>query len=145
MLKYNGFKNIKAIPIKDIGEDSEKFVFEVEQIVINGVSFFEIGDHFMETSEIIITYHEKKEIHFFFPMKFFKKKSYITVGDHLQNMGFSSIYERKITDLITGWIVKDSSVEKILVNIEGQELPIEKDQSYAFDTKIIIAYHTFPR
>ena len=145
MLKSNGFKNIKSIPIKDVGQNSNKYIFEVEQVVINGVSFFEIGDSFAESSEIIITYHIKQEISIPHTMNFFKKKNYIMVGDQLQDMGFSNIYEREIKDLVTGWITKDGSVEQVLVKIDGQELPIAKNRPYDFDTEIIIVYHTFSK
>lgn len=115
MLKSNGFKNIKSIPIKDVGKHSDKYIFEVEQVVVNGVSFFEIGDSFAESSEIIITYHVKQEITVPYAMNFFKKKHYITVGDQLQDMGFSNIYERKIKDLVTGWITKDGLLAMYLL------------------------------
>ncbi len=145
MLKSDGFKNIKSIPVKDVGQNSDKYVFEVEQVVINGVSFFENSDSFTESSEVIITYHEKREIAVPYAMSFFKKKNYIAVGNQLQDMGFSNIYERKIKDLVTGWITKDGSVEQVLVKIDGQEVPMDKNRPYDFDTEIVIAYHTFSK
>lgn len=145
MLKSNGLKNIKSIPLKDVGLNSDKYIFEVEQVVVNGVSFFEIGDSFAKSSEIIITYHAKQEIAIPYAMNFFKKKNYITVGDQLQDMGFSNIYERKIKDLVTGWVTKDGSVEQVLVKINGQEVPIDKNKPYDFDTEIVITYHNFSK
>lgn len=145
MLKNNGFKNIKSIPVKDVGRNSNKYIFEVEQVVINGVSFFENGDSFTESSEVIITYHTKQEIAIPYAMSFFKKKNYIAVGDQLQDMGFSNIYERKIKDLVTGWITKDGSVGQVLVKIDGQEVPMDKNRPYDFDTEIVITYHTFSK
>lgn len=145
MLKSNGFKNIKSIPIKDVGRNSDKYIFEVEQVVVNGVSFFEIGDTFVESTEVIITYHAKQEITVPYTMNFFKKKNYIMVGDLLQDMGFSDIYERKIKDLVTGWVTKDGSVEQVLVKLDGKEVLINRNQSYDFDTEIVITYHTFSK
>ena len=78
-------------------------------------------------------------------MSYFRKKNYVDVGDQLQGIGFSNVYERKIEDLITGWITKDGSVEQVLVNIDGEELPISKNRFYEFDTKIVITYHTYKK
>lgn len=142
-LKSNGFKRIKSIPIKDVGRNSNKFVYEVEQIVINGISFFEEGDRFPITSEVIITYHMKKEIAIPYHMKHFRRQNYIDVGDQLQDLGFSNIYERKIKDLIIGFITKDGSVEDVFVDTGNGEELINKGELYEYDTKIVITYHTF--
>ena len=48
----------------------------------------------------------------------------LKVGDELESMGFSNIYERKINDLVTGWIKKNGSVEEVLVEINDKEIPI---------------------
>lgn len=145
MLKSNGFTNIKSIPIKDVTSNSNKYLFEVEQVVINGVSFFEEGDTFAEDVSVIITYHDKKEIAMPHQLNHFKRRNYIVVGDELQDMGFSNIYERKIKDLVTGWITKDGSVEQILVKLGNEEVPMQKDRLYEYDVEIIILYHTFNR
>lgn len=58
LIKRNGFVNVKSIPIKDIDDNSTKFRYEVEQVVINGTSFFEIGDAFWDSCEVYITYHD---------------------------------------------------------------------------------------
>ena len=145
LLKSNGYKNIIAIPIKDIDQNSDKYVFEVEQIVINGTSFFEIGDVFIESVQVIVTYHAKKEILIPYTMKYFKKKNYIDVGDYLHNMGFSNVYERKIKNLKLGILKEDGSVEEVLVCDENQEIPFNKNRLYNYDTKIVITYHTFSK
>lgn len=142
-LKSNGFKRIKSIPIKDVGRNSDKFVYEVEQIVINGISFFEEGDRFPITSEVIVTYHMKKEIAIPYHVKHFRRRNYIYVGDQLQDLGFSNIYERKITDLIIGFMTKDGSVEDVFVDTGNGEELMNKGELYEYDTKIVITYHTF--
>lgn len=58
-------------------------------------------------------------------------------------MGFSNIYERKIKDLVAGWVIKDGDVEQVLVNMNGSEVPMNKNQLYEFDSEIVITYHTF--
>ena len=59
ILYNNGFKNIKAIPIKDLGPQNVHRIGEVEQVVINGTSFFESDDMFRYDTQIIVTYHKK--------------------------------------------------------------------------------------
>lgn len=54
----------------------------------------------------------------------------LKVGNELESMGLSNIYERKINDLVTGWIKKDGSVEEVLVEINDKEVPINKNQLY---------------
>lgn len=74
----------------------------------------------------------------------FKNTDHIYVRNCLQNSGFINIYERRIEDLITGWITKDGSVERVLVNA-GYEVPIVKGKSYQYDIKLVICYHTFKK
>lgn len=143
MLRKNGYKNIKAVPVKDIVADGNKDMYEVELTVINGTSFFEIGDIFPENVEVIVTYHLKKQISIPYAMIYFKYKNYIDVGDQLEEMGFSNIYERKIKDLKMGWIIKDGSVEEILVNTDEGEKPFKRNEPYEFDVEIVITYHTY--
>lgn len=140
-LKNNGFCNLKSVPIKDIGRDSTYFLFEVEQIVINGSSFFEEGNIFNENNEIIITYHEKQEILMPFAEKHFRKRNYIDVNQELQTLDFSKICVHAIRDLTTGWFKKNGSVER--VTISGEK--IQKNTVYKYDDKIVIEYHTFKK
>lgn len=143
MLRKNGYKNIKSIPVKDIGVNSTKDLYEVELVVINGTSFFEKGDVFSENAQVLITYHLKQEISIPHAMNQYKRKNYIEVGDQLQALGFSNIYERKIKDLKTGWVIKDGSVEEILVNTTDGEKPYSKNELYEYDIEIVITYHTY--
>lgn len=77
-------------------------------------------------------------------MKFSERKfrgnNYIAVGDYLQELGFLRIYERKIEDLKMGWIVKEGTVEKVIIG--EKEEPIRQNTSYVYDEKIVICYHT---
>ncbi len=140
---YNkAFTNVRAIPVKDIYTGSAYKVGEVEQIVIGGSAFFEKEDNIPYDTEIIITYHEKKEITIPYSAHSLRKKDYITVGDELQSLGFTEIYERPIKDLITGWVKKDGSIEKVSV---GGNSDFKKNSTYKYDTKIVIEYHTFKK
>ena len=141
-LHNNAFNNIKCIPIKDIYTGSRYEVGEVEQVVVNGSQYFTCDDMIPYDAEIIITYHEKKEITVPFNSRFCRKKNYTEIGDQLLELGFTNIYERAIRDLTTGWIVKDGSIEKIVI---GNDESFKKNAVYVYDTEIVIEYHTFKK
>lgn len=143
MLRRNGYKNIKSIPVKDIGVGSTKDLYEVELVVINGTSFFERGDVFLENTEVVITYHLKQEISIPYAIKKYKHKNYIEVEKELQALGFANISERRIKDLKMGWFIKDGSVEEILVRtIDGEKI-YNRKELYEYDIEIVITYHTY--
>ena len=107
MLRKTGFKNIKTFSVKDINDRTPGYYYQVEQVVINGVGYFESGIMFPENAEVYITYHEKQTIRMPFSHNELRRGNYICVGNRLQEQGYTQIYERKIEDLIIGWITKD--------------------------------------
>lgn len=141
-LHNKGFNNIKAIPVKDIYKGSCYQVGEVEQVVINGSSYFNEHDQVPYDSEIIITYHEKKEIVIPFSEHCLRKMNYVEAGDRLQQLGFTEIYEKPIRDLVTGWVKKDGTVEKVII---GGLNPFKKKSIFPYDVEIVIEYHTFKK
>ena len=141
-LKARGFNNVKCFRVEDIDRNSNNFNYQVEQVVVNGLSFFDKGDSFTPNDEVIVTYHLKSKIEFPHFMRFYRQ-NYKTVLKKLDNLGFSNRYSRKIKDLVTGFITPDGAVEKIWVEIDGKEEEIERGESYEFDIPIIVEYHTF--
>lgn len=141
ILKATGFKNIKTFSVKDINDRTPGYYYQVEQVLISGSGFFEYGMCFPENTEVLITYHEKQVIRMPYSEGELKRGNYVSVGDMLQELGFTQIYERKIEDLVTGWIVQEGSVERVLLNGEDEK-PIVKNVSYEYDQKIVICYHT---
>lgn len=141
-LHNKGFNNIKAIPVKDIYKGSCYQVGEVEQVVINGSSYFNEHDQVPYDSEIIITYHEKKEIVIPFSERCLRKMNYVEAGDRLRQLGFTEIYEKPIRDLVTGWVKKDGTVEKVTI---GGLNPFKKNSIFPYDVEIVIEYHTFKK
>lgn len=138
---YNkAFNNMKTISVKDIYVNSPYTDGEVEQVIIGGSSFFQSTDKIPYDTEIIITYHEKKEITIPFSAHSLKKKNYHEVAQQLQSLGFTEIYERSIKDLITGWVTKDGSIESVTI---GESSTFKKNTVYKYDVKIVIEYHTF--
>ena len=140
-LLYNqAFNNIKMIAITDIYVGSSYYVGQVEQVVISGSSYFVVGDHIPYDAEIIITYHIKRQITIPFSERELRKLNYGTVINKLKELGFTEIYEKPIKDLITGWIKKDGTVEKVTI---GKTYPFKRNSVYPYDVKITIEYHTF--
>lgn len=139
-LHNKGFNSIKAIPVKDIYKSSPYCVGEVEQVVINGSSYFNKQDQIPYDAEIIITYHEKREITIPFSERSLRKENYVLAGDKLQQLGFTEIYEKPIRDLVTGWIKRDGTIEKITI---GGVYPFKKNSVFPYDVEIVIEYHTF--
>lgn len=141
ILKKTGFKNIKIFSAKDINDFNPGYSYQVENIAINGIENFVMGMTFPKNSEVCITYREKQAIRMPFSQGELKRENYISVGYRLQDQGFTQIYARKIEDLVTGWIKKEGSVDKVL--LDGDEnRPIKKNAIYDYDQRIVICYHS---
>lgn len=142
LLKETGFNNIQSIPVKDLYVDSVKRVNEVEQVVINGQSWFEEDDMIPYDAEIIITYHMKREIRMPASSRNMRKGNYKNVVQDLFALGFTEIYTKEIDDLVTGWITKDGTVKKITVNNQEE---YKKGSVFDYDVEIVVSYHTFKK
>ncbi len=95
-LMDNGFENITVQALKDVDNNGNHYEFEVFQVSIAGCTSFEKGKTFAYNSDVIITYHAKKEIVIPFQIRSLKRQNYITAGDRLQELGFTNIYERMV-------------------------------------------------
>lgn len=142
LLIENGFTNINSVSINDIYIDTNYSVGEVEQVLIDGSASFQSGDEIPYNTKITITYHEKKRIGIPFSSKSLKKKNHIYVCNTIKNLGFTEIVENPIKDLITGWITKAGSVEKVYIQNEED---FKKNDIFDYDEKITIEYHTFKK
>lgn len=141
-IKESGFTNYEAVPIKDIYEGSDKKIGEVEQVTINGQSRFDTNAMFPYKAQIIISYHAKREIAFPVSSKQICKMTCENLVKELRELGYTEIYTEKITDLVTGWIHKDGSIEYALVN---GKVKYKQGDIFDYDVKIVIAYHTFAK
>lgn len=135
-----GFNNCKAIPVKDIYVGSNKYVGEVEQVVINGQSWVNSGTMVPYDAEIIITYHLKREIEFPFSARQVTKMTFDQVADALVNLGFTEVYTLPLKDLKTGWIKKENSVQQVVIS--GIDA-IKKGMVLEYDKQITVQYHSF--
>lgn len=68
-------------------------------------------------------------------------QNYNDVLKKFQEKGFTNIKLEKIEDLITGWLTKDGSVEKVTVGGDEKYSP---DKWVDANIEVIIYYHTFP-
>ena len=139
-LHNRGFNNIKTIAVKDIYVGSKLDVGEVEKVTVGDRDSFIASDEIKYDTEIIITYHEKKEIEVPFSSRLLHKKDHIEVFGLLKALGFTEVYELAIKDLTTGWIKRDGSVEKVTI---GGNDSFKKNTIHQYDVKIVIEYHTF--
>ena len=139
-LKENGFNNIEVIPLKDIYIDSIYRAGEVDSVTINEESVYAQGDMIPYDAKIKILYHSKRELIFPYSSRFVKKKNCDELLEKLRDIGFTEIELIPIKDLIKGWIVKNNSVEKMLVN---QNENYKKGEIFNFDVPITMFYHTF--
>ena len=141
ILKQAGFVNIKSIAIEDVDNRTHHYVYEVEKVSIAGDSAFHAGHIVPHNAEVIIHYHSKRRIMMPISERKCRRKNYLEIGEYLQELGFSEVYECKIKDLVFGLLTKDGSVENVFIG-DG-ETPIVQGKAYYYDTKIIICYHTY--
>lgn len=141
-LVHDAFSNIKTVPIKDVYVGSEYNVGQVVKVIIGGSSSFREGARIPYDAEIVISYHDKREITVPFSERSFRNMNYVLAGDKLQELGFTEIYKKPIPDLTTGWIRKNGAVEKIVID---DVYPFKKNSIFAYDAEIIIEYHTFKK
>lgn len=134
------FNNIKTISVKDVYTNSEFKDGQVEQISINGSTCFRAGEMTAYDSEIIITYHEKREIVLPFSEKQLKKRNYKEIRNEFTKLGFTNLQTTQLKDLTTGWIKKDGSVERVII---ADNYKFKKDSVYKYDVNIVIEYHSF--
>lgn len=138
-LRNNAFIKIAFIPIKDIYVGSDKKVDEVESVIIAGRKAFAKGEKFPYDSEIQVNYHEKRVIEIPFALRSLRKMNYLEVEDTFRQLGFTNVRENPIRDLVTGWITKDGTIEKITV--AGQE-KVKAGTVFEYDVEIVVDYHT---
>ena len=72
----------------------------------------------------------------------YENENYEQVIKELKDAGFVNIATAENQDLITGWITKDGSVEKVSIN---GNYNFEKGDSFPKNATIVITYHTFKK
>ena len=139
-LKEKGFINVNEQPVQDIYVDNVEENGKVERVIVNAKIDFNKNEKFPYDTPILIIYHTKKKIEFPYSSKQVYKKNCKELVKELKELGFTQIETKKIKDLVTGWIVKDESIEEVIVENSNS---YKQGFSYEYDAKIIIKYHTF--
>lgn len=141
ILEMDGFTNIDTIALDDLYSAEEEQEGLVSKVTINGSEEYKTGNVYMSDAEIMIYYHNIKMV--CPPFSFDERDEtqlYDNVKEQFESVGFTNIKCEPIYDLIFGWLTEDGEIES--VTIGGSEEFDEYD-SYAFDTEVLITYHTF--
>ena len=139
-LKENGFTDIHEQPVYDLSYDEIDEENKVSRIEIKGKSKFDKDEKVPNNARVDVMYHVLKNIKLPISAKEAKKMNYEDLVSVLKKAGFVNIRVDKNTDLITGWITKDGSVESMSVDGDAK---FSNDSEYRPDAKIVIVYHTF--
>lgn len=139
-LEKNGFTDIHELPVYDLSYDEIDEENKICRIEINGKGKFDKDDKAPYDTRVDISYHVLMNIKIPLSSKEAKKMNYEDLVSMLEESGFVNIEIDKDTDLITGWITKDGSVET--VSVDG-ETKFSKESEYRPDVKIVVTYHTF--
>lgn len=83
---------------------------------------------------------DENEVQVPFPSKDLKGENYEQVIIDLENAGFVEITTKKNTDLVTGFITKDGSVEKVSINGDSD---FEEGDIFSEEAAVVVTYHTF--
>lgn len=141
LFKRYGFVNIRCEQIADVDDESNYYIYEVENVYIAEATSFEYGYAFPHNAQVVIRYHSKRKITMPLSASKLKKKNYLEVSDYLYQLGFRQVFARKIPDIVLGIVTKEGAVEDVLVSA-GKEESISQGNSYFYDTNLIITYHT---
>ena len=70
----------------------------------------------------------------------YKGDNYKDVEQSFIAAGFENVQVSGMDDLVTGWITKEGSVEKIYINGNSE---FSKGEKFPQDATVIISYHSF--
>lgn len=109
---------------------------------IDGQSTFSNQETAPYDAEIIITYHDKREILLPFSAKSLRKADHREIKQQLIDLGFTNVLEQPIKDLTTSWVKKYGSVEVVKFNNSSE---YKKGTIFQFDVPIAIIFHVFKK
>lgn len=137
-LESAGFTNINLDEVADLTVSEITHENLVQNITIDGDSYFGAISKYPYDTEIIITYHTLKHISLPLSSKDMKGEHYTDVISLLQNAGFVNIQTEVEYDLLLGWITKDGQVKAVTVDGDSK---FNDSDTYRLDADIIITYH----
>lgn len=138
-----GFAYITLSEISDLKYNSTKINL-VTNISIGGNSKFDEGESFSKNDKVIITYHTVKqpaenETILKTNLSSYIKKPYVQAVTELQAMGFTNITTEGLDDLVTGWIIKENTIDQITINGKAD---LKDGDILPQDAQIVIKYHS---
>ena len=140
LLQERGYTNIVAEEIQDLPITEIRNENKVYEITISGEEKFNKTSRFPFNSEIIIKYHAIKNIPVPASSKELKGLNYQQVVEMFQNAGFINVKTEIVYDLITGWLISDGEVDKVLIDGEKR---FDSNALFRPDEEIMITYHTY--
>lgn len=144
-LQTMGFTNISTVALGDLINGWIYDENTIDEITINGNSNFKDGDIFPQDSSVVITYHSfhkkpsETEAQIKADAKDYENRDYTQVVADFQAMGFTNIQTVALGDLITGWINKENTVDKITINGKSN---FKEGDIFSKDAPIVISYHS---
>ncbi len=142
VLIQQAYMNVIVKPIYDVYIDSKYQYGQIDNIKIGNKLCFSKNDTFPYTIDIIISYHEKKQIKITSELSTLKKQKYNTVYNRFAKLGFTEIYTKPLNNLIKGWLHKPSEIKNIY--IAGKNY-FNKGDSFDYDSRIVIEYYSYPK
>jgi Zn ribbon nucleic-acid-binding protein len=139
-LEHSGFTHVSTQADGDLTLQEFDMDARISSITIGRKDNFEACDKFPYDSKVTISYHSLKEIEIPISYQSAKDMSYSELETVLTDAGFISIRLEKDSDLITGWINKEDSVENVTINGEDG---FKENDTFRPDAEIIITYHAF--
>lgn len=141
MLEEDGFTNVQVEALDDLLSSEEEKNDLVERVTIDGSEIYEVGNRYVSDVEVKIYYHNIKMVYAPFSSEERPEgKLYEGIEKQFKEAGFINVQCEPIEDLVFGWLTEDGEVESI--TIAGSETFDDLD-IFAFDTEIVIKYHTF--
>ena len=142
-LEENGFTNINTEALDDLTSAEKDKDNIVEKVTIDGNETYKVGTTYMSDVIIKIYYHNIKTVYAPFAAdEIPEDELYESVKKQFEDAGFTNIKGEPIEDLIFGWLTKDGQIESVTINGNKN---FDDFESFAFDTDVIIKYHTFPK
>ena len=140
ILRNQEFYNINVSRCEDLLPESIALEGIIGQISINGMTAFDASVQVPFNAKIHIVYHMLKTA---VPPLTSRSAMHMSIDEvawKFTKVGFMNIHREAIPDLITGWLVKKYSVEKVA--IDGRT-DFKKSDRFRLDAKIVISYHVF--
>lgn len=136
------FKKIVPFALRDVCENSIYNIGDVESVEILDYPNFKKGDLIPYDKDVLIYFHDKKEIIIPFSDKNLKGKHLEDVVKDFQELGFINITKQPIYDLTSGLLKRNGSVEQVLIRNNPS---FDKNERFAFDAVITIKFHSYKR